>query len=320
MTAMKRWWGMVLLAGPLACSAQAEPDYRGEPLAVLRGAVITGEQSAPSDIEAALVWITGPPDEEGSPIARVRVRGQFPAQFTIEVFDPPPPPASWIPRRSPAQNWPDDWEPDPTSVGILAAIAPNSGDRISYDEILGVWLGGGVQYFARDANGADNDLVLTEAERRKVPPTRGYHLYRQSVDEPSEAQYFRCQYRDFCQRAIVTSTPGQDLPDVPGTTRFVADLQVFNDAEYAKCLKYLDQPTTCTSYYPEGRTAEEQAENERCSELQIQIFERAQSAAESPPDCGIPWQYVENPDEFAHAVNIELGTNELDWMNPRYRE
>ena len=110
------------------------------------------------------------------------------------------------------------------------------------------------------------------------------------------------------------------MPGDPGTTRYAPDLQTQYDAEYAKCLKYVDQPTTCTSYYPEGRTAEEQAESERCFDLHTEIGERITAGEESPPSCETPWQHIENPDGFAHSVNIELGTNWLEWMTPRYRE
>jgi hypothetical protein len=218
MAAMKVWLGAALMTGGLsACSAQVEPDYLGEPLAVVRGAVVTGDEAPPSEVDAALIWASEP-DEGGWPIARVRVRGEFPAQFTIEVLDPPPPP-------DPPPDGLEAEEPDPTAVGLLAAIAPNSGDRISYDEILGVWLGGGVVYFWRDANGTENDWVLYESEKRRVPATKGYHLFRQTISEQTEAEYFRCTYFDLCEQRVYTDEFGVAQPDWPGSTRYAADRQ-----------------------------------------------------------------------------------------------
>jgi hypothetical protein len=317
MAAMKRWLGNALvMAGPLACSAQAEPDYRGEPLAVVRGAIVTGEQSAPSDVDAAVVWVSGAgPDQDGYPIARVRVHGEFPAQFTIEVFDPPP--DSLPPQYL---NGPPDAEPDPTSIGVLAAIAPDSGDRVTYDEILGVWLDGGVEYFRRDANGQPNDAVQIESERRKLPPTQGYHLFRETSDEQIEGEFFRCQNWDLCIHSVSTYAVAQDTPDSTGATRYPADIQALFDSDYAKCLAYLDHPATCTSYGPELRTAEEQAETRRCSDLETQTAERAKAATDDQWVCSMPWQYVENPEGFDYPVNIELGSTFVDWMNPRYRK
>jgi hypothetical protein len=314
MAAMKQWaTGAWMMAGLTACSAQVEPDYRGEPLATIRGALVTGEQAAPSEVDAALVWVSGAADDEGWPIARVHVRGEFPAQFSIEVFDAPPV------LTIPVQQGDELVQmPDPTAIGVLAAIAPNSGDRVSYDEILGVWLDGGVEYFQRGANGEPSDFVQSEAERRKIPATQGYHLFRQTSDTQIEGNAFRCQYRDLCTHDVDTGAPGADLPDRSGWTRYDTDLQVLRDADYAKCQQYLDHPATCTSYYPEAVTAEQQAENARCQELHAAWFERLSAT----PDEGcspVPWQYVENPDGFSSPVSIQFGTTWLEWLNPRYR-
>jgi hypothetical protein len=314
MVAMKRCLGLALmLAAVPACSAQAEPDYRGEPLAVLRGAIVTGERAAPGDVEAAVVWVSEP-ELDGWPIARVHVRGEFPAQFSVEVFDPPPEPA-----ELPEMIQTDDAR-NPIAIGILAAIAPNSGDRVSYDEILGVWLDGGVQYFWRDANGEANDWVRNEAERRKLPPTKGYHLFRQTSDEQTEAESFRCQNWDLCRHDVLTLARGEKSTESSGTSRAAADRQALFDADYAKCLKYLDQPMTCTNYAPEPRTADEQAETQRCSELQVQTQERAMAATDNRWECPEPWQATVNPDGFDYPVSIRLGTTWVDWLNPRYRE
>jgi len=314
MAAMKRRLGLaLLLAGPLACSAQAEPDYRGEPLAVVRGAIVTGEHAAPSDVEAAVVWISEP-EQDGWPVARVHVSGEFPAQFTVEVFDPPPEPAELSETLGTGDVR------NPIAIGMLAAIAPNSGARVSYDEILGVWLDGGVQYFWRDANGQANDWVRDEAERRKLPPTKGYHLFRQTSDEHTEAESFRCQNWDLCQHDVLTFAPGESSPDTSGSTRAAADRQALYDADYDKCLKYLDHPATCTNYSPEPRTPEEQAETGRCSDLRVQTQERALAATDNRWDCPEPWPSTENPEGFDYPVSIRLGSTWVDWLNPRFRE
>ena len=312
---MKQWVnGAWMVVGLMACSAQVEPDYRGEPLAILRGALVTGEQAAPSEVDAALVWVTAEGQEDGWPIARVRVRGEFPAQFTIDVFDPPPASTVLVDQGDALGS-----APDPTAIGVLAAVAPNSGERISYDEILGVWLDGGVEYFQRDANGEAIDFVQSEAERRKIPATQGYHLFRQTSDAQLEREAFRCQYRDLCRHDVYTGDAGAGVPARPGWTRYGSDLQRLNDADYAKCQQYLDQPETCTTYWPEARTAEQQAENARCLALQQEAFEQQQAVAQRDECWDAPWQYVENPEGFTFPVSIQLGATWLDWLNPRYR-
>jgi len=315
MATMKQWLkGTLLTTGLMACSAQVEPDYRGEPLATVRGALVTGEQAAPSEVDAALVWVTGNETDDGWPVARVRVRGEFPAQFTIEVFDAPP--VFTVPVQQGDQVV---QMPDPTAIGVLAAVAPNSGDRVSYDEILGVWLDGGVEYFQRDANGEPLDVVLPEAERRKIPATQGYHLFRQTSSAQIEGDSFRCIYRDLCEHKVNTGAPGADVPDRAGWSRYNTDLQVLRDSDDAKCRQYLDHPATCTSYWPEARTAEEQADNDRCRDLQIESFDRYTASPAAAMGCPDPWQYVENPEGFDFPVSIELGTTWVDWFQPRYR-
>ena len=72
MATMKQWLkGTLLTTGLMACSAQVEPDYRGEPLATVRGALVTGEQAAPSEVDAALVWVTGNETDDGWPVPRL---------------------------------------------------------------------------------------------------------------------------------------------------------------------------------------------------------------------------------------------------------
>lgn len=82
------------------CGAQADTSYRGAPLAELHGTIQTDASgaltSAPPPLAAALVWDGLPPgaDRKAS-VARpevgtsVPVSGQFPAQFTLQLFTPP---------------------------------------------------------------------------------------------------------------------------------------------------------------------------------------------------------------------------------------
>jgi hypothetical protein len=162
------------------------------------------------------------------------------------------------------------------------------------------------------------DFVQSEAERRKIPATQGYHLFRQTSDQQIEGDFFRCTYRDLCTHWVSSAEPGAGLPDREGWTRYQADAQALSDADDAKCRQYLDHPATCTSYVPEARTAEEEAENARCQALQQESFERY-TANPDNEGCSDPWQYVATPQGFDFPVSIQLGTNWVDWLNPRYR-
>ncbi len=73
-----------------ACDSQMGPDYEGEALATITGSVHTTASSAPSDLEAFLVWnnSSGSPDTvTGQSVA---VDGNFPSTFELNIFTPPP--------------------------------------------------------------------------------------------------------------------------------------------------------------------------------------------------------------------------------------
>lgn len=83
------------------CASQAGTSYRGEPLAVLRGSVEASTSSAtaspPAPLAAALLWNGLRPNADAkASVSRrqvgtsVPVTGQFPAQFALQVYTPPP--------------------------------------------------------------------------------------------------------------------------------------------------------------------------------------------------------------------------------------
>ena len=87
------------LSCALGCAGQADKTYRGEPLARLHGrveAASTAPIEAPP-LSAALVWgQTAPNADAKVAIARPRlgssvpVSGRFPAEFTLDLYEPPP--------------------------------------------------------------------------------------------------------------------------------------------------------------------------------------------------------------------------------------
>ncbi|APR79001.1 Hypothetical protein A7982_04348 [Minicystis rosea] len=70
------------------CDSQADPGYKGEPLASLQGTVVGDGSSAPA-AEVILLW-----DVNDHPLVMVGtsapVSGQFPASFTMPIYTPPP--------------------------------------------------------------------------------------------------------------------------------------------------------------------------------------------------------------------------------------
>lgn len=89
MTMHKGWattlsCALVMSAG---CDAQAPSDYRGESLLTLLGNVEIPEANRGEPLVPALVFM-GPNSELH--VVDVAVKGQFPADFRIDVYEPPP--------------------------------------------------------------------------------------------------------------------------------------------------------------------------------------------------------------------------------------
>jgi len=80
----------VVVTALLACDAQTDPGYQGEPLVTLRGRVESSGELPPLD--AAMLWQRGPPpgtnDQELA--TRAPVTSGFPATFTLRLYAPPP--------------------------------------------------------------------------------------------------------------------------------------------------------------------------------------------------------------------------------------
>ena len=78
------------LAALVACDAQTDPGYQGEPLVTLQGRVESSGELPP--LEAAMLWQRGPPPgtEDQELATRAPVTSGFPASFTLRLYAPPP--------------------------------------------------------------------------------------------------------------------------------------------------------------------------------------------------------------------------------------
>jgi len=78
---------MLPLVAGVACGSKAGEDYKGTPLFQISGSVRIENDEAPDDLVPALAFNT----EDGLVLQDVEVRGEFPAKFTLSVYEPPPP-------------------------------------------------------------------------------------------------------------------------------------------------------------------------------------------------------------------------------------
>jgi hypothetical protein len=276
----------------MGCSAQAEPDYLGEPLATVAGTVVTTDAPPNGDIDAALLWLPAVSSERTLKLASAVVRGSFPASFTLEVLAPPPP------------------GPDPEAggvrLGMIAAIKHGSGSAVPITDIVGVDASSIVIYFPNDSQAA-NDVVAQQAAFFKVPPTRGYHLAKTLVTEESEARSYRCEYDGLCEHYDVEGFNDELTPEA------MALMQRFEDRKFALCTKYLPDAQRCEI------TRDSDPENDPCSLLVRAREKRHTERVEAEGEagfCELPWSHVENPDDMARPVTVTLGTTIDDFYYP----
>jgi len=293
-------WLVVGLAH-VGCSAQADPEYQGEPLATVVGTVVTTEAPPSGEIDAALLWLSYDPLDPSLKIANTVVRGSFPAAFTLEVLAPPPPE-----RVVSAEG---------IRFGIIAAVRHQSARTVSFADVLGTALNVVVVYFPNDATG-ENDVIAEEAARLRVPPTRGYHLARVIVTEEAEATAYRCESDGLCVHTIIGGGDGSH----DFTPEEFAVWQAQEDESFALCTKYSPDASRCdiTANDPMDHPEEEacRALAQARSERQNQRFISEGEAA----FCPTAWAHVPNPEEFASPVTISLGTTIHDVLYPRYRD
>jgi hypothetical protein len=288
----------------MGCSAQAEPDYQGEPLATVFGTVVTTDAPPSGEIEAALLWNSNVPSDLSLRIASTRVRGSFPAAFTLEVLAPPPP----VPPEPLGQAQ------DGVRVGYIAAIKHQSGPTVRDVDIVGVAIGFLVLYFPNDSRNAD-DLVAFYAKLMNVPPTRGYHLAKVTVTEDSEAPAVRCEYDGVCEHGILGYNGSTDgTPEEQALEHAIGQAKL--DRDFALCTKYLPDAPRCDiavntfDDYPTDGACQAlvQARNERQQE---RVHAQGEAAF-----CPVRWLHVANPDEFATPVTIKLGTRLYEAQSP----
>lgn len=87
---------VTLLASLAACDSRADQDYRGESLLHLEGRVVLADESAPEGLVPAVVYST----RTGLELVDVTVQGQFPADFRLDLYAPPPPSAIAVDTRA----------------------------------------------------------------------------------------------------------------------------------------------------------------------------------------------------------------------------
>jgi hypothetical protein len=213
-----------------ACSSQVDPEYRGEPLAVISGAV-SADDVGVDGLVPVLGWYNfgRSEDEETSDatptlLHEVQVEGEFPNRFTMRVYDLPPEKA-----LLPAQGG----EPA-TGIAMVFAADPDADWSEGFENGMGdgegewrpKWLAGAaLNYmilYLDGPTGADGPAARAVG----MPLAKGYHLLKVREHTPDEEQErFACQEAS-ALRAIAAYN------EMFGTDH--ADTFGFSDEEYAE--------------------------------------------------------------------------------------
>jgi len=238
--------GLVTLAVLAAgCDPQADASYKGEPLASLHGTVQVAEgQAVAPDVFTSIVWHDFADSDSAALSEPVAVEGSFPAEFALEVYEPPPSSVLY-----------DVEDPDTQeltgkniAIGYIAVLPPDTPD-------------GDMQLVHEAALGIDNDHLLVYADQavdeallRGVFPgglVPGYQLFRVTrPDLNAEAEACRAPF-DACSEACFASFCSADGSDCQeGLLPCIEDCEAQHDT--SQCPEYVDdqdqlEPTAMTS-------------------------------------------------------------------------
>lgn len=161
-----------------SCDPLVGPEYLGEPMIELAGEVENTLVNAPST-EIAVAWLVN--DFSGRPAffrraTAVPVEGEFPAGFTMSIYEPPPGPAfggfTELHQRL------DSSGEARLAVGFILALRTGAHldlDNLREHELLGV----------------SDEQLLIYIENASIPD--GYHLIRlPEDDEFNNDQFYEC--------------------------------------------------------------------------------------------------------------------------------
>lgn len=310
------WLGALCALG---CSSQVTPEYQGEPMAVLHGALASdGDFALPASgdgMMVGLVWLVYSPDREKEPLLAeiARTEGEFPFGFKLSLFKPPTREAQSYECGDPG-NFPcQERVPSPVYQGIIAALDGRADlSHVTESDMLGASIEHGVLYFERDENRDDpNDVVATMAGIYNVPALRGYHLYTVRKDQEAYEQQVRCQNNGLCVQALTSSAR-----------------QAWADRLFQECVSLSPEATTCVSYPESCRqlaggavgcesyfgerggepSAAELAEHERCEALQEEHWQHDSC------DFGRVHEFPGNPLGFDAEISIRMGAGLYEWI------
>lgn len=121
---------VTLLVSVAACDSRADENYQGTSLLHLQGRVVLADESAPESLVPAVAFMT--PD--GVEIIDVAVQGDFPSNFRMDLYEPPPPTA--IIRDMRAE---DPAEQGEYAIASITAAPPDHPSKLLFASSSEIW-------------------------------------------------------------------------------------------------------------------------------------------------------------------------------------
>lgn len=225
-----------------ACSSQVDPEYRGEPLAVISGAV-SADDVGVDGLVPVLGWYNfGRSEDEDTGdhtpalLHEVQVAGEFPNRFTMRVYELPPakalsPASHGEPRAAMAMIFAADPDAD-WSEGFGNGGSESEGDKRPE------WLAGAaLNYMVLYLDGPTRPDGPAEALFGK-PLAKGYHLVEVRALTPEE-QEARMACQDDAEARALASYNEMNGTDHSGSFDLSDDeYEAYSqlvDAEYDDC-------------------------------------------------------------------------------------
>lgn len=180
----------VALAFLAACSAQKSEDYAGDPLARVKGTIVTSSPQAPA--VPVLVWSNFARQGDIVAGAEIPVQGRFPADFTVDIVAPPR--AALLNDFSNKGKLPNEVR---VGVGGIYAVAPGTDVSGASHDV--------------PVRGAVENFMVVYVEHDAVPGTiaaaflggalsAGFHLMR--VERPKLPSIEQHRVEEACYAAL----------------------------------------------------------------------------------------------------------------------
>jgi hypothetical protein len=194
-TVMRTRLPLLLLSTLAACDSQVDGDHNGTALAKLAGSVANQRTAPTGDADVVILWVNSSGSPDTVTAEKVPVEGNFPAEFQLSIFEPPP--------DSVLNDYPDHSR---MGVAYIISASPDADLTDPGEGVLGMDPNHLLVYVPEDIVAGSNVATVLRGT-----PTAGFHVY--DVGHLTDAEK---QTRQTCEDGLDGDATLQDLFDTCG--------------------------------------------------------------------------------------------------------